>query len=139
MAHFLASTDRASYSTQHTRSPHPANKSLKKIKKKQDAALVLELMQKYDTNKSGKLEEGQLALMLKDLNGGEEVTKVGTNMPQGNPSFPPPFLKSLASRRVGKKNGRTLSSPFFGGGEWSSAQPLARLRSEAKHTTRGRS
>ena len=36
------------------------------------------MMTKYDTNKSGKLEEGQLALMLKDLNGGKDVTKVGT-------------------------------------------------------------
>ena len=33
------------------------------------------MMRKYDTNRSGKLEEAQLGLMLKDLNGGEEVTK----------------------------------------------------------------
>ena len=32
-------------------------------------------MRKYDTNHTGKLEESQLELMLKDLNGGEEVTK----------------------------------------------------------------
>ena len=47
-------------------------------KTKQDAKIVDEMMTKYDTNKSGKLEEAQLALMLKDLNGGKEVTKVGT-------------------------------------------------------------
>lgn len=34
-----------------------------------------EMMLKYDTNRSGKLEEAQLALMLKDLNGDVDVSK----------------------------------------------------------------
>jgi len=41
----------------------------------QDAKVVDDTMRKYDTNRSGKLEQSQLALMLKDMNGGFDVTK----------------------------------------------------------------
>lgn len=52
---------------------------------------MFDMMRKYDTNRSGKLEEGQLALMLKDLNGGHEVTKVGTTCRMGTLLFLPLF------------------------------------------------
>jgi len=48
-------------------------------KAKEDAKVVEAMMAKYDTNKSGKLEQEQLAVMLKDLNNGAEPTQDEVN------------------------------------------------------------
>eukprot|EP00740_Mantoniella_antarctica_P017088 CAMPEP_0181370600 /NCGR_PEP_ID=MMETSP1106-20121128/13524_1 /TAXON_ID=81844 /ORGANISM="Mantoniella antarctica, Strain SL-175" /LENGTH=201 /DNA_ID=CAMNT_0023487427 /DNA_START=242 /DNA_END=847 /DNA_ORIENTATION=- len=54
----------------------PKGKRAEAVEKaKQDAKVVDDTMRKYDTNRSGKLEQSQLALMLKDMNGGFDVTK----------------------------------------------------------------